>query len=121
MRSRNPKMWTDLLHEDSSPQPSEQHVSCWVSAIRGTGSTVVTAGRSETGATARTRRCARPNSLIWVVKTPHSVSNGPWKPLPSRYSVSGPESRAPQRVLYGRARSVGVRLGPPARPLACRL
>ena len=60
--------------KNSSLQPSEAHASCCVSAILATGSTVMTAAQSETGATACLRRCARPSSLIWVVTTPRSVS-----------------------------------------------
>lgn len=55
---------------NSSLHPSEVDTSGCVSAIRGTGSTVLADERSETGARARTGRCARSScSPIWVITT----------------------------------------------------
>ena len=73
--AHNPKVRANVLTKNSSLQPREAHASCCVSAILGTGSTVVTAARSETGAAARTPRWARPSSLISVVTTLRSVQS----------------------------------------------
>ena len=82
----------------------------------GTGSTVVTAARSETDATARTWRCARPSSLIWVVTTLRSVSIAAGRHclLGTASPALNPDLRG--RFLHRRPSSVGDRRPPPARP-----
>ena len=64
---------------------------------------MVTAARSETGATARTRRCARPSSLIWVVTTLRSVSiaSGNHCLLDTALPALNPDLRS--RFLHGRS------------------
>ena len=82
--------------KNSSLQPSEAQASCCVSAILGTGSTVVTAALSATGTT-----CPSPalRSAELADLGGHEAAlrfNRRWKALPSRYSVSVPESRSAQ-------------------------
>jgi len=93
---------------DSSLQLSETHASC-LSAILGTGSTVGTAARSETGATARLPRSARPSSLICAVATLHPVSIDAGKHclLGTAFPALNPDLRS--RFPDNRARSVGDR------------
>ena len=79
--------------KNSSLQPSKAHASCCVSAILGTGSTV-------TAPQVPDRRCGpqparRPAEL--ADRGGHDTAlpfNRRWKGLPSRYSVSRPESRS---------------------------
>ena len=107
--------------KNSSLQPSEAHASCCVSAIRGTGSTVVTAARSD--------RRHGPHPTLRPAEVAdlggHDTAlrfTRRWKGLPSRYSTSGPESRSAS-VASCTVVCVGSAIGddlPPGRPCVVR-
>ena len=107
--AHNPEVRAHVLDEELLAAAERGARLLCVSAIRGTGSTDVTAARPETGAAARTRRCARPSSLIWVVTTLRSISiaSGNHCLLDTAFPALNPDLRC--RFLHGRARFVGHR------------
>ena len=109
IRSRNPKMWTDLLHEVHLT--AAERGACLLLRQRDPRHRLHRRdGRAvRDRPTARTRRCARPSSLIWVVTTLRSVSIAAGKHclLDTAFPALNPDLRS--RFLHGRARSVGDR------------